>query len=126
MKLYKNFINGVFTGVFTYCRVACEDAGRAAYSHVRLYVTDEYNHQEAGISSPTTEYVACHPVYTQRVHSYSRSQKLEISSVYSVPTRTDFSIQVPIFFKIRFYTDFFISTDFWTFVRIFFLKRPFL
>ncbi len=72
-------VNGVFT-----CRcVACEDAGQAAYSQLRLHPTGEYNPQQAGISSQTTEYVAHHPVYTQRVHSYSRirSQKLEISSM---------------------------------------------
>ncbi len=47
-----------------------------------LHVTDEFNRQQAGISSQTTEYVARHPVYTQRVHSYSRlrSQKLDTSS----------------------------------------------
>ncbi len=65
--------NGVFT------RAACEDAERAAYSQLRLYVTDEYNRQQVGISSQTTEYVARHPVYKHRVHSYSR--KLEILSV---------------------------------------------
>ncbi len=76
-------INGVFTGVFTCQRVACEDAGRAAYSQLRSRVTGEYNRQQASISSQTTEYVARHLVYTQWVHLYSRmrSQKLEISSV---------------------------------------------
>ncbi len=74
-------INSVFTSVFTWWRVACKDAGRAAYSQLHLHVTGEYNCQQAGIRSQTTEYVARHPVYTQRVHSYSRSQKFEISSV---------------------------------------------
>ncbi len=74
-------INGVFTGIFTCQHVACEDAGWAMYSQLRLHLTDKYNRQPAGISSQTTEYVARHPVYTQPVHSYSRSQKLEISSV---------------------------------------------
>ncbi len=73
-------INGVFTCVFTCRRVACEDTKRAAYSQLCLYVTGEYNHQQGGISSQTTEYIACHPVYTW-VHSFSRSQKLKISSV---------------------------------------------
>ncbi len=41
------FINGVFTGVFTCQSVACEDAGRAGYSQLRLNVTGEYNHQQA-------------------------------------------------------------------------------
>ncbi len=54
-------------GVFICRRVACEDAGRAAYSQLRLHTTGEYNRQQAGISSQTTEYVARHPVYTQRV-----------------------------------------------------------
>ncbi len=58
-------INGVFTGVFTCQHVACEDAGQAAYSQLRLYITGKYNHQQAGISSQTIEYVARHPVYTQ-------------------------------------------------------------
>ncbi len=30
--------------------VVCEDAGRAAYSQLRLYVTGEYNRQKASIS----------------------------------------------------------------------------
>ncbi len=79
-----DFINVVFTGVFTCRHVACEDAGRAAYNQLRLLVTGEYNRQQAGISSQISEYVARHPVYTQRVHSYLRSQKLEISSVWRV------------------------------------------
>ncbi len=79
LELWRN--NGVFTGVFTCRCVACEDAGRATYSQLCLYVTSEYNRQQAGISSQTTEYVARHPIYTQQIHSYSRSQKLEISSV---------------------------------------------
>ncbi len=53
----------------------------SAYSQLRLQVTNKYNHQQAGISSQTTEYVARHPVYTQRIHSYSRPQKLEILCV---------------------------------------------
>ncbi len=79
----KDHNNGVFTGIFTRQCVACEDAGRAAYSQLRSHITGEYNRQQAGISSQTTEYVARHPVYTQRVHSYSRtrSQNLEILSV---------------------------------------------
>ncbi len=78
--------NGVFTGVFTCRCAACEDAGRAAYSQLRLHITGEYNRQQAGISSQTTDYVARHPVYAQRVHSYSRtrSQKLEISNMQRV------------------------------------------
>ncbi len=52
-------------GVFTCRCVACEDAGRAAYSQLCLHVTGEYYRQRAGISSQTTEYVARHPVYTQ-------------------------------------------------------------
>ncbi len=68
-------------GVFTCQRVACEDAGRAVYNISRLYITGEYNCQQAGISSQTTEYVARYPVYTQWVHSYSCLQKLETSSV---------------------------------------------
>ncbi len=72
------------TGITVFSRafllaVACEDTGRAAYSQLRLHVTGECNRQQAGISNQTTEYVAHHPVYAQRVHSYS--QKLEISSV---------------------------------------------
>ncbi len=44
--------NGVFAGVFTCRRVACEDdAGWAAYR--RLHVTGEYNRQQVGISSQT-------------------------------------------------------------------------
>ncbi len=60
-----------------------EDTGRAAYSQLRLRVTGEYNLQQAGISSQTIKYVARHPVYTLRVHSYSRTraQKLEILSL---------------------------------------------
>ncbi len=77
-------INSVYTDVFTCQHVACEGAGWAAYSQLRLHVTGEYNRQQAGISSQTSEYVARHPVYTQRVHSYSRSQKLEILSVWRV------------------------------------------
>ncbi len=75
--------NGVFTGVFSCWHAACEEAGRAAYSQLCLHVTGEYNHQQACISSQTIEYVARHPVNTQRVHLYfrTRSQKLEISSV---------------------------------------------
>ncbi len=60
--------NGVFKGVFTCRRAACEDAERAAYSQLRLHVTGEYNRQQAGISSQTTEYVARHPIYTQQVN----------------------------------------------------------
>ncbi len=60
--------------VFTCRRVACEDTGRAAYSQLRLRVTGEYNHQQVGISSQTTEYGAHHPVYTQQVHSYLRTR----------------------------------------------------
>ncbi len=66
--------NRVFMGIFTCWCIACEDAGQATYSQLCLYVTGKYNHQQAGISSQTAEYVACHPVYTQRVHSYSRLQ----------------------------------------------------
>ncbi len=58
---------------FTYHLVACEDAGRAMYSQLHLHVTGEYSCQQAGISSQTTEYVARHPVYTQRVHSHLQS-----------------------------------------------------
>ncbi len=76
--------DGVFSGVFTCRLVACEDAGQAVYSQLHLHVTGEYNRQQVGISSQTTEYVAHHPVYRQRVHSYSCSQKLEISSVQRV------------------------------------------
>ncbi len=63
--------NGVFTGVFTRRCAACEDAGQAAYS------------QRAVISCQNHRNVACHPVYMQRVHSYSHthSQKLDILSV---------------------------------------------
>ncbi len=82
LKCYFSTLNnGVLSGVFTCRRVACEDAGWAAYSQLHLHITGEYNRQQAGISSETTEYVAHHPVYTQRVHSYWRSQKLEISSM---------------------------------------------
>ncbi len=42
-------------GVFTCRRVACEDTGRAEDSQLRLHVTGEYNRQQAGISSQTTE-----------------------------------------------------------------------
>ncbi len=41
--------NGVFIAIFTYRRVACEDAGPAAYSQLHLHVTGEYNCQQAGI-----------------------------------------------------------------------------
>ncbi len=68
-------------GVFTRRRVACEDAWLAAYSQLRLHVTGEYDRQQAGISSQTTEYVARHSVYIQRVHSYLCSQKLKILSL---------------------------------------------
>ncbi len=51
-------------GIFTCQRVACEDAGRVAYSQLRLHVTGKYNRQQAGISSQTIEYIAHHPVYT--------------------------------------------------------------
>ncbi len=55
-------------GVFTYQRVACEEnAGRAAYSQLRLHVTGEYNHQQACISCQNYRNVALHPVYMQRV-----------------------------------------------------------
>ncbi len=43
-------INGVFMGVFSCWCVACEDAGWAAYSQLRLHVTGKYNCQQAGIS----------------------------------------------------------------------------
>ncbi len=43
-------MNGVFTGIFSCRHVACEDAGRAAYSQLSLHVTGEYNRQQAGIS----------------------------------------------------------------------------
>ncbi len=83
LKSFTKSLKVVFTGVFTCQRLTGEDAGRAAYSLLRLHVTGEYNHQQAGISSQTTEYVARYPVYTQRVHLYSRtrSQKLELLSV---------------------------------------------
>ncbi len=42
--------NGVFTGVFSCWRVACEDAGRAAYNQLCLHITGEYNRQQASIS----------------------------------------------------------------------------
>ncbi len=65
--------NGVFTGVFSCWHVACEDAGWAEYSQLRLHVTGEYNCQQA-VSwyqllncYQTTEHVSHHPVYTQRV-----------------------------------------------------------
>ncbi len=78
----KNSVEKILNNVVFTCRcVACEDAGRAVHSQLLLLITGEYNRQQAGISSQTTEYVARHPVYTQRVHSYSRSQKLEILSV---------------------------------------------
>ncbi len=50
-------------------RVACEDqdAGRAAYSQLRLNVTGECNRQQAGISCYNHRNVARCPVYTQRV-----------------------------------------------------------
>ncbi len=53
--------------VFTCRCVACEDAGRAAYSRLRLHVTDEYDRQQAGFSCQNHRNVARHPVYTQRV-----------------------------------------------------------
>ncbi len=59
--------NGVFTGIFTCLRVACEDAERAAYSQLHLHVTGEYNHQQAGISCQNHRNVARCPVYTQQV-----------------------------------------------------------
>ncbi len=76
-------INGVFMVVCSCWHVACEDVGRAVYSPLCLHVTGEYNRQQAGISSQTTEYVAYHPVYTQQVYLYlhTRLQKIEISSV---------------------------------------------
>ncbi len=43
ITFYKN--DGVFAGVFSYWGVACEDAGQAAYSQLRLHVTGEYNRQ---------------------------------------------------------------------------------
>ncbi len=54
MKIY-NFLyhflnNGVFTGVFSCWRVACEDAGQAVYNQLCLHITGEYNHHQAGIS----------------------------------------------------------------------------
>ncbi len=45
-NISNNCNNGVFTGVFTCQRVACEDAGRAAYGQLRLHVTGEYNHRK--------------------------------------------------------------------------------
>ncbi len=81
-------------------RVACEDAGQAAYRQLRLHVTGKYNRQQVGISSQTTEYVARHPVYTQQVHLYSRSQKLKISSVqqvkHSVYTRQHLAVYMSV------------------------------
>ncbi len=60
-------INGVFTGIFTCRHVACEDAGRAAYSQLRLHITGECNQQQAGISCQNHRNVARRPVYMQRV-----------------------------------------------------------
>ncbi len=40
----------VFSRPFLVADVAYEDAGRAAYSQLRLHVTCEYNHQQADIS----------------------------------------------------------------------------
>ncbi len=54
-NLKKLVINGVFTGVFTCRCVACEDAGRAAYSQLHLHVTGKYYRQQTGISCQTTE-----------------------------------------------------------------------
>ncbi len=72
---HKNIYNGVFTGVFTCQHVACEEAGRAAYSQLRLHVTGEYNRQVSVVKPQN--------MLHKRVHSYSflRSQELEISSV---------------------------------------------
>ncbi len=47
--------DSVFTGVFTCQRVACEDAGRAAYSQLHWHVTGEDNRHQAAISSQITE-----------------------------------------------------------------------
>ncbi len=74
--------NGVFTGVFSCWCVVCKDTGWAAYSQVRLHVTGEYNHQQAGISYQTTEHVACRPIYTQRVslivaHALAKGRNFE-------------------------------------------------
>ncbi len=79
-------INGVFKGVFNRRCAACEDAGQAAYSQLRLLITGKYNRQQAVNSCQNHRNVARHPVYTQQVNSYShtRSQKLEISSVWRI------------------------------------------
>ncbi len=52
-------------GVFTYRCVACEEAGRVAYSQLLLHTTGEYNCQQGGISCQNHRNVARHPVYTQ-------------------------------------------------------------
>ncbi len=75
-------INGVFIGVFSCWHVACDNAGQTAYSQLRLHITGEYNHRQAGISSQTTEYVACRPAYIQRVslvlaHSLTKVRNFE-------------------------------------------------
>ncbi len=58
---------GVFEGVFICRHVVCENAERAAYSQLRLHVTDEYNRQQAGISCQNHRNVARCSVYMQRV-----------------------------------------------------------
>ncbi len=54
------YINGVFTGVFTCWRAACEDAGPAEYSQLHLHVTGDYNRQQAVISCQNHWNVAHH------------------------------------------------------------------
>ncbi len=77
----KNCNNGVFTGVFSCWCVACEYAGWAANSQLRLHVTGEYNYQQASKSQNMLHTVQFTPSDS---HLYSRSQKLEISSVKRV------------------------------------------
>ncbi len=50
VRPFKTWNEGVFAVVFSYQHVACEDAGRAAYSQLHLHVTGGYNRQQAGIS----------------------------------------------------------------------------
>ncbi len=80
-------INRVFMSVFSYWCVACEDAGWAVYSRLRLHVTGEYNCQQAGTTCLTIEHVAHHQVYTQRVSHVLAHVLAKVTNFESVASK---------------------------------------
>ncbi len=73
---------GVFTGVFSCQCVACEDAGRTAYSQIRWFRTQQVQSPASWYQLLKPQNVARRPVYAQHVslilaHAFAKVKNFE-------------------------------------------------